>query len=351
MTNQVIAHVDIDCFFAACELKIKPELKGKPVIVGGDKQSRRGVVCTATYEARKFGVHSAMPISRALSLCPDAICIPTTHELYKQESQKVMSALSSITEQFQQVSIDEAYLDITEFVQQFDSWERAGLFIQKLIEKRTGYTCSVGISESRKVAKIASDFQKPAGVTAVHNMKEFLAPLSVKKIPGIGKKSLPYYHKLEIETIGDLANKSKFFILDHFGMHGYAMWQLANGKDSSGIEYSEGRKSISKESTFEYDITSKTDVVKYIYELAKKVYENSKTFLFKTVSIKVRYNDFKTITRSFSFSVSTNTYDAIVTACKKLLSELDFPKGVRLLGVKLDNLTEINCKQMSLSDF
>ena len=126
MTNQVIAHVDMDCFFAACEIKKTPSLKGKAFLVGGSKDSRRGVVCTATYEARNYGVHSAMPISRAISLRPDILCVQTDHQFYSQESNKVMNSLSSITEQFQQVSIDEAYLDITEFVTQFDTWQRAG---------------------------------------------------------------------------------------------------------------------------------------------------------------------------------------------------------------------------------
>ena len=351
MTAHVIAHIDMDCFFAACEIKKDPSLKGKKLIVGGRKESRRGVVCTASYEARKDGVRSAMPISKALTLCPDAICIPTDHAFYAKESKKIMEVFQNITSSFQQVSIDEAYLDITEFVKIFDTWDRAGKYIQTLLQKKTGYSCSIGISESRKVSKIASDYKKPAGITVVTNPKEFLAPLPITKIPGVGKKTVTQYYALNIKTISDFANKSKFTILDHFGIHGYKLWELANGNDFSGIEYRADKKSISKENTFEYDITDKKIIATHLKKVIKNIYPSTQKYFYKTVSIKVRYKDFKTITRSHSFSVSTNTYDAIVSACEQLIEDIDYEKGIRLFGVRVENLSQITQKQATLQEF
>lgn len=348
---RVIAHVDMDCFFAQCECKKDPSLVGKPLIVGANRDALRGIVCTASYEARAFGIHSAMPISKAVRLCPHGTFKNTNHAYYHEQSKNIMSVLQSFATNFLQVSCDEAYLDITHLLDDKDSWMTVARKIRKTVLDATGYTCSIGIAQSRRVAKIASDYKKPNGITCVFHAKNFLAPLPVQKISGIGKKSLPKFHSLGIKTINDLALKDKFFVLDHFGQWGYELWELANGRDQSTIQYRDVEKSHSKEHTFMTDVTNSRQMYTTLTQLAKSVHEQLDGCEFKTVTLKLRYSDFKTITRSFTLAFASSSLGDVLATVQKLLDKADLSMPVRLVGVKLDNLVYSQEQQLLLGAF
>ncbi|HLP79804.1 MAG TPA: DNA polymerase IV [Acidobacteriota bacterium] len=349
--KRIIAHVDMDCFFAACEIRRNPSLRGKPLIIGASRDSRRGVVSTASYEARAFGVHSATPIARAVSLCPRGIFLRTDIEYYCAESKRIMQLLQTLTPAFEQVSVDEANLDVTHLSNEFDSWLEIGRHIRKVIYEQTGYTCSVGISNSRRVSKIACGYKKPHGVTAVYNAKSFLAPMKIEKIPGVGKKTAPMYHALGIKTIADLASKNVFFVMDHLGPWGLEIWKLANGQDYSIIEPYASEKSVSRETTFQYDQFDLESMQHSLNELCDEISEES-TAQWKTISIKVRYGDFTTITRSMTMSVPTTNVYTLKAAVQTLAkANIASDKGVRLLGVRISHLSNEKAVQMPLVDF
>jgi len=366
MQKRLIAHVDMDCFYAACEMKINPALVGFPLIIGADKNSPRGVVCTASYEARKFGVKSAMPISQAVRFCPSGIFLRPNFQLYSKESQLIMQTLKSLTPQtenesnntetyFEQISIDEANLDVTLLSQKFRNWLELGKYIRSVVHKKTGYSCSVGIAPSRRVAKIAAGYKKPHGVTAVYNMKNFLAPMNIGAIPGIGKKSVPYFESLGIKTIGEFAKKDKFFVLEKFGKYGFENWVLANGQDFSIITPRGEEQSYSREETYMSDLRDATKIKQNLIQLAQEVFgdiEKSKDSMYKTVTLKIRYDDFTTITRSISCKFASASKNNLIAAVAKLSeTQIDFSRPIRLLGVKLSNLVHSAARQTSLFDF
>ncbi len=346
--KQIIAHIDMDCFFAAVEEKFNPSLKGKPLIIGA-KPGNRGVVCTANYEARKFGVKSAMPIWKAYTLCPLANFIEPKKELYSKESKYVMNVLKSFSDKMVQASIDEAYLDITNLVKQNSNLVEIARLIKKEVYKKTKLTCSIGIAESKYVAKIASAFNKPVGTTIVENPKEFLSSLPINKIPGIGKVANKKMLDLNIKTIGDFAKIDPFILMDFFGKSIIQIHNVALGIDKTGIYeniYSD-TKSISREKTFNQDILLK-DCETILPTLAKEVYDDLGDFGYKTISIKIRYSNFETITRNFSLKFSSKNYNNLANQCKILLQKLDENKKVRLFGIKISNLSENYVEQSNL---
>jgi len=362
MQKRLIAHVDMDCFYAACEMKKDPALIGFPLIIGADKNSPRGVICTASYEARKFGVRSAMPISQAVRLCPDGIYLRPNFSLYSKESQLIMQTLKSLAHEyehdtgteFEQISIDEANLDVTILANKFKSWLDLGKYIRATVHKQTGFSCSVGIAPSRRVAKIAAGYKKPHGVTVVYNMKNFLAPMNIGAIPGIGKKSVPYFESLGIKTIGDLAKKDKFFILDNLGKSGFEYWVLANGQDFSIIVPRGEEQSYSREETYMSDLRDVPQIKQNLAQLAQEVFAdlNIKECMYKTVTLKIRYSDFTTITRSLSFKFASASKQHLIAAVAKIgESEIDYSRPIRLLGVKLSSLVHSRARQTSLFDF
>ena len=340
----------MDCFFAACELLKDPSLKGKPVIIGGPKDSIRGVVSTANYEARAFGVHSAMPTALAAKKCPNGIFLNGDMQLYRAESKRIMHILSQFSPIFNQASVDEAYLDVTHLVESKDDWLKIARRIRASIYHKTGYTCSVGIGTCTTVAKIASGHQKPSGITVVHNAKEFLAPLPISSMPGIGKKSVPRYHSKRIRTIGDFAKRDIFEIISSFGKHSIKHHQIANGTYFNQITMSDIDKSISSETTFTTDVTDKTQILQMMQKLALKVYNRLQDYEFKTVSIKIRFSDFHTITRSFTFSQHGKSLANIIIAIQELYIEnVEHIDAIRLVGVKLEQLSRIEGLQQTLS--
>ena len=352
---RIILHVDIDAFYASAEQSVNPSLRNKPLIVGADpKEGKgRGVVLTASYEARKYGVHSGQPISQAYRLCPNATYVRPNWQLYEQLSSKVITILKVFADKLEQVSIDEAFLDVTSKVTDYNDVANLVRAVKNTIKRETGLTCSIGVAPNKSVAKIASDFNKPDGLTIVkpNQLTSFLAPLPVSKISGIGPKSQKLLEGLGIRTIGELASHSMEEIVKHFGKNGFWMWNIANGIDKSEVvEYYE-RKSISAERTFEEDIDDYGIVYKILELLSDEVANvlKNESYLFKTVGIKVRFADFDTATKARTLKDHTNSKQVLITRCRELFK--DFEKDgrrIRLVGVRVSNLKKVSPVQKDL---
>jgi DNA polymerase IV (DinB-like DNA polymerase) len=338
-------HVDLDAFFASVEERGHPEYKGKPVIVGADPKDGkgRGVVSTCNYEARKFGVHSAMPISRAWDLCKDAIFLPVNYELYEEVSAKIMRILKSYAFKFEQTGIDEAFLDMTNKIKRISEVKRLAEEIKEEIFKKEKLTCSIGVGPNKLIAKIASDYNKPNGLTIVveKNVKRFLAPLEVDKLWGIGKKTKRKMNEMGIRTINELSNFERDKLIEEFGIFGHEFYQMAHGIDNSEVIEYRSRKSYSREHTFESDTLNK----QIIYDLMNEIYEEVMRdvevggFNFRTLTIKVRYENFETHTRSKTFShpVGRSKYTKETTH-NLLKSFLQPNQAIRLIGIRASNL-------------
>ncbi|MBR9699377.1 DNA polymerase IV [Candidatus Woesearchaeota archaeon] len=327
----MIAHVDMDAFFAAVEEKYNPKLKGKPVIVGALPTQKRGIVSTCNYEARKFGIHSAMPISHAYKRCPKGIYLRPNFRLYIKESRNVMSILRKFSE-IEQVSIDEAYLEID---------PKDTLKIKKEV-KKINLSCSIGLANSRYIAKIASDYKKPGGIIVVKQPRKFLAPMSIRKIPGIGKKTEKYLNEKGIKTIADLA-KDKYRTLKLMGKWGEHIYNIATGKDRTGLLHHGPRKSQSVERTYQDDKKQK-DCLDDLKKLCKRL-KKYINYEFKTVSLKVRFEDFSTITRA-----KTKENPDLEKTALEIFNNIKTKKKIRLIGVRVSNLSRKG-KQLTLKSF
>ncbi len=355
--SRITMHVDMDSFYSSIEVREQPELRGLPVIVGSDPKGGkgRGVVSTCSYEARKFGIHSAMPISRAYRLCPDAIYLPVDMELYKETSDNIMEILRIFADRFQQVSVDEAYLDIGDSIEDYQSATMLAQKIKQEVLWKQGLTCSVGVAPNKVIAKIASDINKPDGLTVVRpeEKESFLYPLCVSRIPGIGKKTQPVLEEIGINTIGQLATADVQLLISRFGKYGFMMHQLANGIDPRQVKEKEEVKSISTEDTFDEDISDPGLIKSVFCELAEKVHTEltKKRFRFRTVSIRVRFDDFRTYTRAKTLQAATTDKMSIIKVAVELMEEFMGCGRFRLLGVGVSKLEKIDEKQTFLSDF
>jgi DNA polymerase IV (DinB-like DNA polymerase) len=354
--NKIIFHVDMDSFFASVEIRERPELKGKPVVVGADPKEGlgRGVVSTCSYEARAYGIHSGMPISTAYRLCPDAVFLRVDFTLYRLVSENVMHILRSYSKNMIQVSIDEAYLDLTDV----GSFEVAGQLAGKIkqeIHDTEQITCSIGIGPSRLVAKIASDFQKPNGLTVVDpaHVVEFLSPLPVEKIPGIGKKTGAELKSLGISTVSELADYDIQLLRSRFGKWGVHMHDLAKGKDIRGLIKRDHRKSISREITYGQDTDDNETILQTLDAIAEDVHSKivQEGLSFKTITIKVRYIGFITHTKSRTLDHYTNDNNTIKEIAKSLLQTFLNAKKIRLIGIRLSNFDEDSIQQRMITDF
>ncbi|MCK9308165.1 MAG: DNA polymerase IV, partial [Methanoculleus sp.] len=248
--GRIILHVDMDSFFASVEVRCDPSLAGRPVIVGADPKggAGRGVVSTCSYEARRYGVHSGMPISRAYALCPHGVYLPVNHPLYARVSGEIMAILRRHADRFEQVSIDEAYLDVSG-AGGFAAAEALAAAIKREIREEEGLTCSIGVAPGKVVAKIASDYRKPDGLTVISpgEVVGFLAPLPAAKMPGVGAKTGEDLQRMGIRTIGDLSRRDVQDLTARFGRHGVLMHRLARGTDDAEVQGREGYKSVSRE--------------------------------------------------------------------------------------------------------
>lgn len=354
--RRVIFLVDMNAFFISCETSINPKLKGHPAAVAGNPKNRTGIILAANYEARAFGVKTTMLIHEALKLCPDLILVPPTRGLYEQKSVEVMEILSRFTPVIQQNSIDEAWMDLTGCEGLFGEPLIIAKNIMDSIRKELDLWCSIGISENKFLSKMASEFKKPLGITELwkKDIKQKLWPLKVGEMYGVGKKTEKKLNQIGIMTIGQLANSDRKMLISSFGKYGDELKRLANGIDSSPVTPNPRyeSKSIGRTTTLSEDTTDIEFARSVLLRLAEEVGEEARKHGFKgkTVSIVIRYNDFKTITRQKSIALSFLTKEIYKAGCELLEANWNTKKPVRLLGIGLSNIDEDLPDQLSIFD-
>ena len=357
-----IFHADLDAFYASVVLLDHPEYCGVPLIVGANPRrgKGRGVVSTCSYEARAFGIHSGMPISQAWERCPSGIYTQPSFGRIKEISNQVMEVFRQYNK-IEQVSIDEAYLDMSTHCSTFVEAELMARKIKDEVHNVTGVTCSIGVSFSKTLAKIGSDVNKPNGITIItpENYKRVLGPLKITRIPGIGKKSLQYYEKRGFKTIGDIQKTPLHKMIAIFGQRGGTWaWNAAHGCDERKVHdeghYNE-RKSISKERTFGTDVQDYDVILEKISGLNSKLHTliTEKGLFYRTISIKIRFQGFDTFTRAKSFQTYTRKQDKAFQIILELLEEFrNHPKKVRLIGLRFSNFkAKLSSNQTTLLDF
>lgn len=335
-----IIHVDMDQFYAAVEQRDQPELRGKPVAVGHDAE--RGVVSTASYEARKFGVHSAQSIQVAKRLCPQLIIVEPHFQKYKEVSAQIRSIFQDYTDLIEPLSLDEAFLDVTENRKGIELAVDVAKEIKQRIKDTTGLTASAGVSYCKFLAKIASDWHKPDGLTVIHPDKalDFIAQLNVQRIWGVGQKTAEKMHRMGIFTGADLRRCSLPHLKQEFGKMGQVFYDFARGIDNRPVVSEWERKSVSCEQTFEADISKSSAVTIHLYhtvlELVQRIEKNQ--FEGHTLTLKVKFHDFQQITRSITVDHVLLTKDDILPLAKQLMREVEFHSHpIRLLGLGVSN--------------
>lgn len=338
----MILHIDMDAFYASVEVLDNPEYAGQPVIVGGNSQ--RGVVAAASYEARQFGVHSAMPMFLALKKCPDAKVLPPRKYRYQQVSQKIMEILQGFSPLLEQVSIDEAYIDTTGCQKLFGPPEAMALQIKSNIRKDVNLTCSIGIAPLKFLAKIASDMDKPDGLTVIPEEKvpDFLHSLPIKRIPGVGPEIYKQLIKLNIATLGDIDSFPENVLVKKLGKFGLRLKDLSMGMDRSRVTPFSLPKSISSEETLPSDTSDPDLLKKYLLSHAIKVGHQLRNIGFKakTIFIKLKYSDFKQLTRSISIPTPTCSSKIIYQEARRMFDTCELFKKIRLIGIGVSGLVQ-----------
>jgi DNA polymerase-4 len=344
VTARTILHVDLDAFFAAVEQRDRPELRGKPVIVGGGGPSQRGVVSTASYEARKFGVHSAMPLRTAGRLCPQGIFLPVDGRKYQAESRRVMAILRRFTPQVQPVSIDEAFLDVTASRALFGDGEAIARAIKTAVHDETGLTISVGVAATKLVAKVASDLRKPDGLVIVPPGEEaaFLAPLPISRLWGVGEKTAAALAEYGVRTIGDLAGLPSDALERRLGKHGGSLVARAHGIDPDPVAGGEPAKSIGHEHTFDRDTADREVIERTLLGMADGVAGRLRSSQIRavTITLKLRDSSFTTITRQTSLDTPADLTEPIYEAALTLLRRELHGQKIRLVGVTASNFRD-----------
>jgi DNA polymerase-4 len=347
-----VLHCDMDCFYAAVHMRDDPRLRGLPVVIGGRPEGR-GVVAAASYEARKFGIHSAMPSSRAVRLCPEVVFIPPDFRRYSRESEKIFAIYRQITPLVQAVSIDEAYLDVTDHLGETGSATAVAREIRQRVREERGLTVSVGVGPNRLVAKIASDFNKPDGLTVVppRKVQAFLDPLPVRRLHGVGPATERVLADLQIHTIAELRAFDPEVLAERFGKHGRMLHEFSQGIDDRPVETHSERKSLGTENTYAVDLSGLPAMEEEIERMSGELAESlaRRGFAGCTVTLKVRYADFTTVTRSRTFSIPVFAAATISACARDLLRRTEAPnRPVRLLGVTAANLVRERVEQLSL---
>jgi DNA polymerase-4 len=335
--ERIVLHIDMDAFYASVEQLDHPELRGKPVIVGGS--SNRGVVSAASYEARKFGVRSAMPIFQAKKRCPQGIFVPVRMRRYKEMSDQVMEILETYSPIVEQVSIDEAYLDLTGLGRLHGASERIARRIKEEIRRVTSLSCSIGIAPNKFLAKVASETNKPDGLTVIptHDAPEVARGLPVGKVPGVGRKTVERLEKLKVIHLGDLLRVSEAELLKAVGKFAYTLLEFAQGVDDSPVVCHTDAKSISSEETFEENTNDYEVLRKELLVQAEEVGRRLRKHGLKggTVTLKLRRADFVRITRSVSFNEPTDSTNGLYGWALKLLDAVDLSEKFRLIGIAI----------------
>ena len=370
MAARYIAHLDMDAFYASVELLRYPELRGKPLVIGGRRRTAeegaiptlreyagRGVITTATYEARKFGLHSGMGLMKAAKLAPDALLLPADFDEYRRYSRLFKEAVRAVAPCIEDRGIDEIYIDLTDLVEAAaadgspDPWARARAIatdIQRSVREATGLSCSIGITPNKLLSKIASELDKPGGLTVVTeaDIPARVWPLAARKVNGIGPKAAARLAALGIDTIGELARAGRELLVREFG-ESYGAWMddAAHGRDERGVVTYREAKSVSRETTFEHDLHPVRDrerlssiftdlCVRLAGDLERKGYVG------KTIGLKLRYDNFKTVTRDRTLEAPTRDPAAIRRAAGECLKRVPLDRRIRLLGVRVGTLTK-----------
>ncbi|MDF2438931.1 MAG: dinB [Bacteroidota bacterium] len=335
----------MDAFYASVEQRDNPEYRGKPIVVGGSPEGRGGVVAAASYEARKFGVRSAMPSKKAKELCPHLIFVYPRFAAYKEVSKKIREIFHRYTDIVEPLSLDEAYLDVTEDKLNIGSAIDIAKLIKEQIKAETGLTASAGISSSKFVSKIASDLQKPDGLTFIgpSKIEAFMEKLPVEKFYGVGKVTADKMKSLGLHTGADLKTLTEDQLVKHFGKSGRFFYKIVRGIDDREVHAERETKSAGAEDTFSHDLTDIQEMNDELDKIAMLVFERLKKYNLKgrTITLKIKYHDFKQITRNFSFSYPVNDLETIASTAKQLLLKSG-PEGkkIRLLGISLSNFGE-----------
>ncbi|MHA2397839.1 MAG: DNA polymerase IV [Promethearchaeota archaeon] len=344
--NRLILHCDLDCFFAAVEIRDNPQYRGKPVIIGADPKDGkgRGVVSTCSYEARKFGLHSGMPISQAFQRCPHGIYLKPSFKKYTEASRSVMNILRNYSGNFQQMGNDEAYIELTDKCTSYEEANQIAMLIQKEISEKLGITISIGIAPTKSLAKIASDCNKPNGITLFrpNTYKEMLKNMDITRIPGIGKKSKVYFYQKGIKKIEDILKTPLYKMIKLFGEHGKWIWNVVNGFDNRKVKEFQGdRKSISAEKTFYSDTDDFKDILSKLEDINKRIHKSIKKYniTYKTITLKIRFEGYQTYTRSKTLPYPIQDERLVIKVVLELLQQFsNNKKKVRLVGIKLSNL-------------
>jgi DNA polymerase IV len=337
-----IIHIDMDAYYASIEQRDNPDYRGKPIAVGGSPEGRGGVIATASYEARKYGVRSAMPSKRARELCPQLIFVRPRFEVYKEVSTQIREIFSRYTDLIEPLSLDEAYLDVTVDKQNIGSALDIARLIKQAIQEELKLTASAGVSVSKFVAKIASDMQKPNGLTFIGPSKivSFMESLPVEKFFGVGKVTAEKMKRIGLHTGADLKRLSESELVRHFGKSGRFFYKIVRGIDDRAVQPHREVKSIGAEDTFAYDLKDTDDMFEELEKIARVVHGRleKRNLKGRTITLKIKYHDFTQVTRSQSFTTGIDNYITILETAKQLLLSTD-PEEVRirLLGISLSN--------------
>jgi len=357
-THRAILHVDLDAFYVSAEVKEHPELRGLPVVVGADPEEGRGrgVVVACSYEARKFGLRSGMPISQAYRLCPRATYVRPNWGLYERVSEEVMATLKGFGDKFEQASIDEAFLDVSSKGSDEESVSAVAREVKKAVRERHGLSCSVGVAPNKSSAKIASDRNKPDGLTVVPfgDVAGFLSPLPVGVVPGIGRKTGEFLSEKGIATIGQLQKIEGKQLLSWFGKNGVWLWGVIHGQENVEVRQQVMPKSLSVERTFKDDVNDfrlvRKEVEEGVSELMRRV--KSAGYSYRVAGLKIRFRGFETHTREKTLASHTDSEEPLSEAVQKLLNEFETKgKPVRLIGVRVADIQRPTSGPSRLDDW
>lgn len=354
--SRKILHVDMDAFYASIEVRDKPSIKNRPVVIATHPNltGGKGIVSTCNYHARKYGIHSAMPAIKAYQLCPKAVFIPPRMSYYAEISRQIHQVFKKYTDCIEPMSLDEAYLDVTDNKIGEKSALKIATLIQKEVYQAVHLTCSIGVSYNKFIAKIASDYRKPEGITLVtpNQAVEFLKKLPIEKFHGVGQKSVEKMYQLGIYTGEQLYEQELEYLVDNFGKMGYLLYHKVRGISSNRVNTERVRKSIGKETTFSPFIQSNSVIFKELEILCDKVMKKmvSKGYLCKTIVLKIRYYDFETLTRQYQADDYFNNVETAYKIIQQLWTQWgNSTKTVRLLGVSVTNLIDPSKQAMQLT--
>ncbi len=354
-TSRKIIHIDMDAFFASVEERDHPELAQHPLVIARHPSDTggKGVVTTANYEARKYGIHSAMSAQKAYELCPHAIFVPGNHEKYRLVSNEVREIFAKYTDVIEPVSIDEAYLDVTQNKINSYSAVKIARLIQRDVWQKVHLTCSAGVSYNKFLAKLASDFMKPQGITVIppRDAQEFLKALPIEKFHGVGKKTVPKMHEMGIFTGADLFEKTEMELIQSFGKMGYFLYRKVRGIHDSPVAVKRERKSVGKEHTYGKPLTTEDAVLSQLRQLSEKVAAALKKSgkHGQTLVLKVRYAGYETVTKRKTLPTYLADKQAIFSQASLIWEEVaGLEKGIRLLGITVTNLDPITFENLTL---